>query len=277
MEGIELAKHLSFDKLAILFQEVLQENNAASTAAQESLVASAFSEHRIEELSSVEIEQELLDCVTWWSKKHDKQHIPILSIDASIGSPFNHISWLVGLSEKPTTSAVLETPLRDRDGSVLLGVLAIEQYVPHEQLHKLIQHWSSDYDIDRQKAAVFFAHMIHVEFPFQESTDPELATIQAVLSESNYTLAWRALHNPDGTINPDIALAGMLANAEKFLPILIGSVKKNKWAHPEHPIMIALRFEPKIANEIPIELLQNSETRNKWWSLFTCGLLLERR
>jgi len=277
LAGITLAAHLSFDELTILLGEVIQGHSPASTKAQEVLAASAFSEHRTEELSHLQINRDLLDSVVWWSTASNPPLAPKLVLDDSLASPFINLSFLAGFSDIPPTDDLLETPLRDRDGSVLLAVLAIEKCVPKKELQGLVQSWSSDFDFERQKAAVFFASMLNTPFPFAKSSNSELATIQVILAENNYALAWRAIHKSDGTINPDIALAGMLANPDKFFPILIESATNKKWTHPEHPIMIAFRFAPEIANKIPTELLQNSETRNKWWSLFTCGLLLERR
>ena len=277
LAGITLAEHLSFDKLTVLLGEVIQEHSPASTKAQEVLVASAFSEHRTEELSHLQINPDLLESVVWWSTAPPPPLAPKLVLDDSLASPFINLSLLAGFSDSTQTDVLLETPLRDRDGSVLLAVLAIEKCIPKKELQGLVQSWSRDFDIERQKSAVFFASMLNTPFSFAESSNSELATIQVILAENNYALAWRTIHNSDGTINPDIALAGMLANADKFFPILIESASSKKWTHPEHPIMIAFRFAPEIANKIPSELLQNSETRNKWWSLFTCGLLLERR
>ena len=53
--------------------------------------------------------------------------------------------------------------------------------------------------------------------------------------------------------------------------------KEDKWTHPEHAILIAESFKPNITNQISFELLKNTETRQKWWSLFACGLLQEER
>ena len=59
LAGITLEEHLSFDKLTVLLGEVIQEHSPASTKAQEVLVASAFSEHRTEELSHLQINPDL--------------------------------------------------------------------------------------------------------------------------------------------------------------------------------------------------------------------------
>jgi len=275
IDGIDMAKGKPFDALLALFKETLTKQSAASDRAQEVLVASAFSEHRVKDLSTVPIRAELLEAVLWWSEEH-KKTTRFVSSNALLIPSLHQLAWLIGIEEPPEYDMLVKTPVQDRDGSVVLGVLAVEQFTTTQQRNTLIQEWTKDYDVARQKSAVLLAMMGDKTIAFPPSERRALATLQAIQKDSNYLLAWRSLHDEDGMIIPDIALAGMLANEEKFFPILLKSVEKKKWKHPEHPILIASYFAPEIAGKLPFDFLQNSETRKKWWSLFTCGLLLER-
>jgi hypothetical protein len=276
LDGIDMANGKPFDNLVVMFEKILNEQNDASARAQEVLVATAFSEQRVGDLSSSQIRTELLEAVIWWSEDHEKTTRFASSNEVLIPS-LHQLAWLTGIEEPPSLDVLFETPVQDRDGSVVLGALAIEKFTTKQKRTSLIRQWTKDYDFARQKTAVLLAMMADQSFDFPPSQRQELSTLQAIQKDKHYLLAWRALHDEDGMIIPDIALAGMLANEEKFFPILLESVEENKWNHPEHAILIASRFAPEVASKLPFNFLQNSETRKKWWSLFTCGLLLERR
>ena len=274
--GVDKAKGKPFNELVILFEKLLLKQNDASARAQEVLVATAFSEHRVEDLSTLPIQKELLEAVNWWNEEH-KKTTRFVPSNALLVPSLHQVAWLTGVEGPPVFDVLIETSVQDRDGSVVLGVLAIEKFTTEQQRNTLIQEWTTDYDFARQKSAVLLAMLADTSFEFPHTQRQALSTLQAIQKDSDYLLAWRALHDEDGMIIPDIALAGMLANEEKFFPILLKSVKENKWQHPEHPILIASYFAPEIAGKLPFDFLQNSETRKKWWSLYTCGLLLERR
>ena len=277
LAGIEAVQKASFDKLVSVCTPILQNNNDASIAAQNLLVARAFAENRLQELESVAISRELLDAASWWNTNPPLQHPTTIRSTPPLASSINHLSRFMELEEPPAFDDLIEMPIRDRDGSVLLAVLAIEKFATTEQLQQLVSTWSLDYDLERNKAAVLFAAFLDTKTTSSHTSNNELAGLRAVCNEKSHALAWRMMHYDDGTINPDIALAGMLANKDKFLPILIETAIENNWKHPEHPVVIAMRFAPNVANRIPTDLLRNDETRTKWWSLFACGLLLEGR
>jgi hypothetical protein len=199
-----------------------------------------------------------------------------LQTDTNLAPFINYLSWFMERNEPIPFTELIQVPLRDRDGSVLLGVLAIEKIGALEELQKLIAVWETDVDVERKKAALLLAGLIGEKTSLDTNLN-ELAAIQEICNQGNYTLAWRTMHGEDGTVNPDLALAGMIANADRFFPVVIETAKENNWEHPEHPVVLAIRFAPDIANRIPQNLLQNDETRTKWWSLFSCGLLLEGR
>lgn len=276
IDGINLAEDKPFDDLVVLFEKILSKHNEASTRAQEVLVARAFDEHRVHALKLLPINRELLEAVIWWSEDH-KETSRFTSSTEMLLPSLHQLAWLLGVEEAPTMDVLVETPVQDRDGSVVLGVLAIKKFTTQQERHRLIHQWMNDFSLARQKSAVLLAMMEDKTYDFPPSQRPELSTIQAIQKDTHYLLAWRTLHDKDGMIIPDIALAGMLANQEKFFPILINSAQEHKWKHPEHAILIASYFAPRVAGAIPFDYLQNTETRKKWWSLFTCGLLLERR
>ncbi len=277
LAGIELAKDTTLEFLIPLLSPIVNKNNDAAVAAQNLLVTKAFSERRLSELEPLAIDPKLLEAATWWNNAPQQQQSNSITTDMPIKTSVNFLAWFLELEPPPTFDSLTALPMKDRDGSVLLAVLTIDKFGTGQQIQELIATWSSDYDLERNKAAVLLAALTNVKHTFQHSKNNDLATLQTICEEQDHTIAWRALHYEDGTINPDIALAGMLANQTALFPIMIETATNNKWKHPEHPIVLAIRFAPEVARKIPSDLLQNDETRTKWWSLFACGLLLEGR
>ena len=277
LAGISLAKQVPFTSLVALLRPILEKHTDASVAAQQLLVRAAFAEHRLQELETLAIDKDLLNSAKWWETNPKRKPRHEIKTETPIATSLNFLAWYVDFEAPPPLDTLVELPIRDRDGSVLLAVLAIEKFATREQLRVISEHWILDYDVDRKKAAILFAALLRRENKFPHVQNSELFTLQSICEDANFSLAWRTLHNADGTINPDIALAGMISNQEKFFPILVETAKENTWKHPEHPIAIAMRFAPEIAERIPIDLLKNDESRTKWWALFTCGLLLEGR
>jgi hypothetical protein len=277
LEGIQLVKNAPFDILLNLLSPVLDSNNEVSYLAQKTLVTGAFKQERLKDLSTLKIDKELLEAAKWWETDPKIQTIPTVLIDSNISTSITHLAWFLGIEDAPTFSEMTELPINDSVGSVLLAVLSIEKFGTSVQVQELIKTWSRDYDLERRKAAILLGALVgSTTVPLQSQIE-ELNTLQTVCDEMSIELAWRTMHNEDGTINPEIALVGMLANKELFFPFLLDSVTEGLWAHPEHPIAIAFRFAPDISKRIPFELLQSEKTRTKWWSLFSCGLLLEER
>jgi hypothetical protein len=279
LRGISLLTNASFDTLNLKLCSILNDKSTASKKAQELLVTRAFQENRIDELQYLDIEDELVEAAVWWDTPREKRMpFPQIVIEG-----FNPSPWVMKLmahydsSHSPAWFPDLaRLPLRDRDGSVLLSVLAINNIAP-QKIEELIEAWSIDYDLDRQKAAVLLSAIRNLPPPSVSEQNETITTLQTIINEKDIELAWRAMHKSDGSINPDIALAAMIVNQEKFTPILIETAKEDKWTHPEHAILIAESFKPNITNQISFELLKNTETRQKWWSLFACGLLQEER
>lgn len=277
LKAIELLHNASFDKLFESLPEIINKDNDASIAAQDLLVARALSAHRVEELQPIQLRDGLFEAAMWWNTNPVNSQPQSLDIDINSAPWVKELSLLMGsVNTPPTYQELINFPLRDRDGSVLLAVLAIEN-IGVQQMDPLVQDWSSDYDLERQKAAVLLSALSSSPLREIPTHNASLATLQTIINDQNYQLAWRSMHNEDGTINPDIALAAMLVDQEKFLPVLIETARNHRWKHPDHPVVLARRFVPQVASKISSKYLKNDESRRKWWTLFACGLLVEER
>lgn len=277
LRGISLIEHLSFDELQQILHPILTTDTVAASTAQQLLVKKAFQENRIEDLQNLSIDSDLYEAALWWHYENDIPKEIILDINLN-PSPWIEklLAWYPSVHRPATYPGLVELPVRDRDGSVVLSVLAIHEY-GSQRIESLVKEWEQDLDLERQKAAALLCALRRLPQPSISTQNESLTTIQAIIKENDVQLAWRALHRSDGTIDPDVALAAMIVNQEQFMPILIESAKQNQWTHPEHAIIIAKTFSSEIANQIPFALLENKETRQKWWALFACGLLQEER
>jgi len=274
LSGIEMLQHESFDSLASLLNPILVNNSVASRAAQNLLVKRAFQEDRIVDLQSLEIDRELYESALWWNSEIDlTEHQIQFNFEPS---PWvaKLLAWYPSTHNSTTYPDLISLPVRDRDGSVILTVLAINRIAP-EKIKTLIQEWEKDYDLERQKAAVLLSMLRNLPFPNISTQNESLATLKRIITENNFQLAWRTLHRKNGTIDPDIALAAMIIDKDRFMPILIETAQKNLWEHPEHAVLLAKAFSSDISSQIPFKFLENKETREKWWTLFACGLLQE--
>ena len=278
IKGITLLSNASFDACLNTVAPLLQEHSDASIMANELLIKKAFREDRVQDLIGTDIDSELLQSAMWWETSR-VQPQPF-SIPTNIQNPSPWVAKLQAYYEEGSGQIgyleLIRLPIRDRDGSVLLSVLAIHVLAPKD-IDQLLRTWEVDYDTEKQKAALLLSALRGLPIPKVASQDPTIRTIQTILHEKKPMLAWRTMHTEDGMINPDIALAGMIVDTNRFTPALIESAHNNQWVHPEHPILIASTFSSNIASQIPHELLVNNETRQKWWSLFACGLLHEER
>lgn len=277
LRGISLIESLTFDELQQKLNPILDTETASSIAAQQLIVKRAFQEERINDLQNIGIDDDLYNAALWWNSETKNPNGNILDININ-PSPWVEklLAWYPSTHQPATYLGLAELPVRDRDGSVILSVLAIHEFAT-QRIESLVEVWEQDFDLDRQKAAALLCALRSLPQPSISTQNESLSTIQTIIKENDVLLAWRALHRSDGTIDPDVALAAMIVNQERFMPILIESAKQNLWTHPEHAIIIAKTFSSEIANQIPFALLENKETRQKWWSLFACGLLQEER
>ncbi len=276
LQGIESISSYPFDKLVTLLNPLLSDNSDASKVAQNLLVKSAFRENRIKELQQTEIEPDFYNAALWWNNKRERQETIAPAINPSNISPWA-LKLLAIYDSKQSESfysEVIGSPVRDRDGSVMLCVLAIHKRAT-TPIEPLIHIWEHEYDIERQRAALLLSAIRNLPLPKVSLQNELITTLHTIINEKNFELAWRTLHHPDGTINPDIALAAMIVDYQRFTPILVETAMNGKWVHPEHAILIADAFWPTITDQIPFALLKNRESRRRWWTIFACGLLKE--
>ncbi|MDP7008403.1 MAG: hypothetical protein QGI78_02425 [Phycisphaerales bacterium] len=273
LEGIKLVQHESFDSLIDRLVPLLQGDAQVVKAASESLAYRAFRESRIQELEHVPIDPSLLTSIQWWSSHelvdtnpHDES---TLACDATVAPWLRRLASLQCDDLHATCRDELVTmPLLDRDGSVLLAALSIHKHTGTS----LTSTWDTSIDKDRRKIAVLLGGLAGLERTHADS-DPHVHHIAKILSENSSVLAWRAMHQKNGFIDPDVFLAGLIVDREGFLQLLVETEQKGLWQHPDHSVVLAQVFAPKITSAVPIELL--GRTRDKWWELFSCGLLLE--
>jgi len=277
LNGLTLLKQSSFDELQEQLVSVVHTRTESAKVAQQMLVQRAFQEGRITDLQEIGIDSDLHEAAMWWNSEIQNSKEIVINIQKH-HSPWiaKLLAWYPSMHDPATYPELIELPVRDRDGSVLLSVLAIHHF-GSQSIESLIQEWEQDYDLERQKASALLSALGNLPQPKISTQNESLTIIQAIITEEDFSLAWRTLHRNDGSIDPDVALAAMIVNQERFLPILIDSAKKNLWTHPEHPIIIAKAFYGDVANRIPFTLLENKDSRQKWWSLFACGLLQEER
>jgi hypothetical protein len=282
LQGISRLETKSFDECRRHVAHLLTAQPDVSAKAQALLVYKAFHQKRMNDLINLPIEKSLLQSAFWWDNQQTQIPMPLPAMPA-IEIDNATAPWLLKLSSfyaeeqrNHTLQVIEQLPIRDRDGSVLLTVLAIHANNSND-IQRLVSDWSTSYDTEAQKAALLL-HALQGESSISVlSQDSEIQTIQLILRDENTKLAWRSMHRDDGTVFADIVLAGMIANPSKFIESCIATAKQNKWVHPEHAIIIASTFFPDIASIIPASYRRNDESRKKWWDLFSCGLLLQKR
>ena len=285
LSAIGQLENYSFDQLQTCLLTILSKQSDASVAAQSLLVKRAFKEGRINDLNPHTIDDDLYEAVMWWAS-HDRQTLQQsrvqqyqqIAVDAQ-ASPW--IRRLAALHCSDITDSTFEDLIsmapHDRDGSVLLTVLAIDRHIHQEKVKPLIERWGNSYDLELQSAAILLAGCTQHPIPTISTSNDYLATISRICDERRVGLAWRSLHREDGMINPDVALAGLIIDQDQFITILIDSARAGLWSHPEHPVELARRFAPQVTEFLPSTLLEQEGSRDKWWSLFACGLLKEER
>jgi hypothetical protein len=269
--GIEKVKHESFDSLLKRLTPLLEGDVTVSMRASQLLVKSSFRDHCVEKLKHVLVDPELYESAVWWNEK--KTHVFNNPYDCTLACDANINPWLRRLAslycetlDTTCTQALITMPLRDRDSSVLLATLSIYKHATVEN----IAHWKESVDSDKRKIYCLLQGFLHKKIEYLDS-DPQVQHLANIINEQNTQLAWRTMHTKDGRINPEIFLAGLIIDKDRFLKILIKSAQANAWHHPEHPVELARIFMPNITKFLP------PEDRTKWWNLFACGLLTQQR
>jgi len=277
LAGIEKIKYESFDALVEKLTPLLSGDQKVTTRASEVLVQRAFADSCVEDLSAIKIDPALYDAALWWNSK--KSAVPLSQNHCAIACELNAAPWLRRLASLRCDSlhdecaAELEAmPLRDRDGSILLSTLALYK---HSNLLRLAS-WNTSLDIDQRKVFRLLQGFANEEIELSDS-DPSIQNITTIINDKNESLAWRTIHKRGGVIDPDIFLAGLIADREQFLQILLETARFQQWNHPEHAVELARVFAPEIVRYLPESLLVTPETRKQWWERFACGLMLEKR
>ncbi len=277
LEGISLCKNLSFEKKCVKLAPLLENENEASYQAQMSIIQSAFNENKVPQLSNMPLLLNFIEAANHFAFGVKKSVSSVFQLpDFSLAQPWMKFLSVLCSSESSLISfdELCSMPPKDRDGSILLATLAIEKNAP-TLIEPILTDWIGAYDDDRVSIAILLAGLRNIQLPTIQSGSEKTLAISRIINEKNFKLAWRTMHRSDGQIHPDIALAGMIADPNRFLPELIKSAKLGQWQHPEQPIAIAWAIYPEIAASIPEEFIINPPLRLKWWDYFACGLLQE--
>ena len=275
--GIRKVKHASFDSLVSRLSPLLQNDPKVAKAASEVLIQSAMKNSCVKKLATCNIDPAMFKAALWWSS--EKTRVPPNPKRCRQACSDETVPWLRRLAslgceslDKACATTLVTMPLRDRDGSILLATLCIDKHANDE--HTAL--WNTNIDTDQRKISILLRGLRdeHIE---QGDSEPALQNLITIINEQNGTLAWRTMHNRGGFIDPDIFLAGLIADRERFLQVLIETVESDQWQHPEHAVELARAFAPEIVCFLPESLLNTAETRKQWWDQFACGLLLEKR
>ena len=273
--GLSLMTGYSFDECVALTKHFLGQKTEAGHLAENLLIRTAFREQKIEALLQLPIQNEKKDAILWWQeKKSYKAEEERIEIDAG-GAPW--LQRLIGLHQETLETSQVEVinllPFHDRDGSILLAVLFLDKYLPANGIETYIFNLSNSNDSDERVASIFLSALRAPKALRENAFDPKFIALNEIISNKNRLLAWRNLYHPNGTIDPDFALAGLLIDQKMFMKILIQTAKDELWTHPEHAIELAKKFKPTIASAIPNTLLSDVNSRRLWWHLFECGIL----
>ena len=275
--GIRKVKHASFDSLVSRLTPLLNSDPKVSKIASEVLIQSALKNSCVKKLATFNVDPAMFKAALWWSS--NKTSVPPNPERCAQACSNETVPWLRRLAslgceslDEACATTLVTMPLLDRDGSILLATLSIDKHANDE--HTAL--WNTSIDTDQRKIAILLRGLRdeHIE---QGDSEPTLQNLITIINEQNGTLAWRTMHNRDGFIDPDIFLAGLIADRERFLHVLIETVESDQWQHPEHAVELARAFVPEIVCFLPESLLNTSETRKQWWDRFACGLLLEKR
>ena len=277
-KGIKQSKRLHYDVCKPLLVPLIEQSSKHTTQCEDVLIELASRDKRVLDLKVGGLTTEMNDVLRWWLNS------PPQLKESSEPISENSSQWLMRLwslqqeeLDIQTLLAINTTPFHDRDGSVLLSVLAINKHTP---LQKRIATTASllgalDSD-DVRTGTLLSAIWGYTIDQFQPSMNDELMTISKVLQTRDTALAWRTLHHEDGTIRPDQMLAGLIISETEFLPILIDSAIGEQWAHPEHAVELARWIRPSITQRLPTKGLTTVKSRLDWWRKFKCGYLIEQ-
>ena len=277
LAGIEKIKGEPFDATVERLTPLLSGDKIVAYRASEVIVQRAFADSCVEELRFIQINPALCDAALWWNSI--KTNVPLNPTHHAIACERSAAPWLRRLASLRCDSLDVEClselatmPLRDRDGSVLLATLAIHKH----GLNTLTDLWSKSIDIDQRKIAMLLQGLASKHIA-QTDADPVVQTLITIMNEQNGPLAWRTMHKRGGIVDPDVFLAGLIVDRDRFLLALLETAQSGRWNHPEHAVELARAFAPRVVSYLPESLQNEPKSRKQWWDRFACGLLLEKR
>jgi hypothetical protein len=251
--------------------------------AAEALVRAAAASGDLERLGDLAQSHPLFGSAVWWASRADDVSRDVTPYVQIAGDP-DIEPWMRRLASlhcdtlsDSCADELVALPPRDRDGSVAMAVLAVQR---HGRDDMLIEAWLRSPDVDKREAATLLAAMqgenvASLSAAAEQESNPSVRTLMLVCGGADSAAALRTLHDPDGLIDPDHALAALCVDREVFLPLVIKTARENRWSCPEHAVELARHFAPRATGGIPT--LMALENRDRWWSLVACGLLLEDR
>ena len=273
--GISLTKDLSFDTCKQLLIPLMQNHPEYLSACEEVLITVASSEIRHEELIALPISTDTKNALSWWvsrSQENNEQSIPI---------PSGSTPWLFRLTAlqhdnvpPEQVKLLIDLPHHDRDGSVVLAALCIDKFIDEDNRKQVINQLLNSTDSDEVVTGLLLSSVSPEHQLKYDTHSGVTSAISNVIKTKDKILAWRMLHNPDGSINPNIMFLCLAISKDEFVNSLIESAMNEKWTHPEHPIELAKRFYPIQTHRLTKHGLSTVKSRQDWWQKFKCGYLI---
>ena len=277
-EGIEQSKQLHYDECKVLLTPLINQDSKHTALCEDVLIEVASRDGRILDLHSGGLTTTTNDALQWWVANPPR----LQSFSEPI--PEDASPWLTRLwslqqheIDDETLLSLNSMPFHDRDGSVLLAVLALNKHTPLQERSATTTSLLNSIDRDELLAGLLLSAIWNEKIEAKRfSNDDELSTVASILQSKDTALAWRTLHNDDGTIRPDQMLAGLLMNQDEFVPLLIESAIAEKWQHPDHAIELGKWIRPAITERLPTQGLTTVKSTLDWWRKFKCGYLIEQ-
>ena len=277
-EGIKQSKQLHYDVCKPLLTPFILEGSKYTTQCEDVLIEIAFRDGMVRDLNFGGLTTPMNEVLRWWLTENT--HLQ----EVSEPIPEESKPWLLRLwslqqeeIDVQTLLAINTTPFHDRDGSVLIAVLALHKHTPLQERSATMASLLDALDSDDVRAGLLLSEIWNEPIDDKRfNNNDELNTIVSVLQSRDTALAWRTLHNEDGTIRPDQMLAGLIVNPVELLPLFIESAFNEQWQHPEHAIELARWIRPSIAQRLPTQGLTTVKSRLDWWRKFKCGYLIEQ-
>ncbi len=273
--GIARANELSFDECKKLFVPLLLKHPEYASDCEEIIIPLACMERRQQELHELPLSSEMLEALAWWCSSANRY------AQTPAPMPEDITPWLYRLAALQQnelsidrTKKLTEMPMHDRDGSVIIAALCLDKFLQDGERKRITKQLLDSTDHDDVLTGLLLSCLSDDTNVTANAVSPEVHTISTILATKDERLAWRTLHNEDGTIQPNQMLVCLKLNRNAFTDKLIESAQSQQWAHPEHPIELAKRFYPLVTSKLPTQGLSTVKSRADWWQKFKCGYLM---